>query len=56
MAYQDRYAEYVRQTVTAANQLNEKEALKVDMVADVSGSMNGSPLDEAKKIINPRGE
>nr|WP_106790597.1 VWA domain-containing protein [Massilistercora timonensis] len=49
---EDANAEYVRQTVTAANQLNEKEALKVDMVADVSGSMNGSPLNEAKNIMN----
>ena len=32
-------AKYVKQIITSAGQLNEKEALKVDMVADVSGSM-----------------
>ena len=36
---QDANAKYVKQVVKSANQLNEKEALKVDMVADVSGSM-----------------
>lgn len=49
---EDADAKFVRQTVTEANQLNEKEALKVDMVADVSGSMSGSPLNEAKSIMN----
>ena len=41
----DANAKYVKQVVKSANQLNEKEALKVDMVADVSGSMDGSPLN-----------
>ena len=36
---EDANAAYVRQKVTEASQLNETEALKVDMVADVSGSM-----------------
>ncbi len=49
---EDANAKFVRQTVTEANQLNEEEALKVDMVADVSGSMSGSPLNEAKSIMN----
>lgn len=49
---EDANAKFVRQTVTEVNQLNEAEALKVDMVADVSGSMSGSPLDEAKSIMN----
>lgn len=48
----DANATYVRQKVTEASQLNEMEALKVDMVADVSGSMEGSPLTEAKSIMN----
>lgn len=45
---EDANAKYVKQTVTAVNQLNENEVLKVDMVADVSGSMDGDPLDDAK--------
>ena len=49
---EDANAAYVRQKVTEASQLNETEALKVDMVADVSGSMEGSPLEEAKSIMN----
>lgn len=48
---QDANAKYVKQVVKAANQLNEKEALKVDMVADVSGSMDGTPIYEAKQIM-----
>ncbi|MEI3209501.1 MAG: hypothetical protein V8S14_00025 [Lachnospiraceae bacterium] len=38
----------MKQIITSAGQLNEKEALKVDMVADVSGSMDGGPLDGSK--------
>lgn len=49
---EDANAKFVKQTVTAVNQLNEKEALTVDMVADVSGSMNGEPLREAKEIMS----
>lgn len=49
---EDVNAKFVRQKVTEANQLNETEALKVDMVADVSGSMDGNPLEEAKSIMN----
>lgn len=49
---QDANAKYVKQVVKSANQLNEKEALKVDMVADVSGSMDGSPLNEAKQVMS----
>lgn len=48
----DAHAKYVKQVVTSAGQLNEKEALKVDMVADVSESMMGTPLDEAKQIMS----
>lgn len=48
----DANAKYVRQVVTNVNQLNEKEALKIDMVADVSGSMNGAPLAQAKEIMS----
>lgn len=48
----DANAKYVKQIITSAGQLNEKEALKVDMVADVSGSMDGGSLDEAKQIMS----
>lgn len=47
----DANAKSIKQTVTAINQLNEKESLKVNMVADVSGSMIGSPLYEAESIM-----
>lgn len=48
---EDANADYVKQEISTVNQLNELEALNVDMVADVSGSMNGSPLAEAKRIM-----
>ena len=48
---QDVNAKYVEQVVTDVEQLNENEVLKVDMVADVSGSMDGDPLDEAKECM-----
>lgn len=47
----DANAQYIKETVTAVNQLNEQEALKVDMVADVSDSMSGSPMAEAQSIM-----
>ncbi len=49
---EDANANFIKQTVTEITQLNEIEALKVDMVVDVSGSMSGSPLNEAKSIMN----
>ena len=48
---EDANADYVKQEISTVNQLNELEALNVDMVADVSGSMDGSPLAEAKRIM-----
>lgn len=49
---EDANAGFVKQVVSNVNQLNEEEALKIDMVADVSGSMQGTPLNEAKKIMS----
>ncbi len=43
---------YVRQTVSKVTQLNESEALSIDMVSDISGSMDGSPIQEAKRIMS----
>lgn len=48
---EDAKASYVRQKVAQVTQLNELEALNIDMVADVSGSMDGYPLDEAKSLM-----
>lgn len=49
---QDANGNYIKQQVKEVNQLNEIEALNINMLADVSGSMSGSPLDEAKMIMN----
>lgn len=49
---EDANGDYVKQVVSGVNQLNEKEALKVNMVADVSGSMSGSPLADAKQVMS----
>lgn len=49
---EDANAQFVKQVVLDVNQLNETEALKIDMVADVSGSMSGTPLREAKEIMS----
>lgn len=49
---QDANANYIRQTLSRVTQLNEAEALNINMVADVSGSMDGSPLREAKEIMS----
>lgn len=43
--------DFVRQIITKATQLDEKEALNINMVADVSASMNGTPLMKAKNIM-----
>ena len=45
-------AQYVKQKVTNVSQLDETEVLKVDMVADVSGSMSGQPIQEAKESMS----
>lgn len=49
---EDANAAFVKQAVLDAGQLNKNEALKVDMVADVSGSMDGKPIEEAKNIMS----
>lgn len=49
---EDANESYVRQKVAKVTQLNELEALNIDMVADVSGSMAGRPLDEAKNLMS----
>lgn len=49
---QNANAEYVRQKIAQVTQLNQLEALNINIVADVSGSMDGSPLREAKRLMN----
>ena len=49
---QDVNGNYIKQQVKAVNQLNEIEALNINMLADVSGSMSGSPLYEAQNIMD----
>ena len=49
---QDANANYIKQQVVKITQLDEIEALNVEMVADVSGSMFGDPLNEAKQIMS----
>lgn len=49
---QDASANYIKQEVKKVSQLNETEALNIEMVADVSGSMMGQPLMEAKNIMS----
>lgn len=48
----DANAYYVKQVVSKVTQLNETESLNIDMVADISGSMDGSPIQEAKMIMS----
>lgn len=43
--------EFVKREVTYASQLNNEENVNISMVADVSGSMDGSPLTEAKWVM-----
>lgn len=43
--------EFVKREVSYASQLNNEENVNISMVADVSGSMSGSPLSEAKWVM-----
>ena len=49
---EDLNANYVKQTIKTVKQLNELEVLNIGMVADVSGSMYGQPLLDAKQIMS----
>ena len=49
---EDANREYIEQTIEKVSQLDELETLNIDMVADVSGSMDGTPLMEAKQVMN----
>ena len=49
---QDANANFVKQQISRVSQLNENEALNVDMVADVSGSMAGQRIQEAKNVMS----
>lgn len=42
---------FVRQDIIKAAQLDQNESLNINMVADASGSMQGSPLTSAKSVI-----
>lgn len=44
--------DFKRMSIISAAQLDEKEALNINMVADVSASMNGTPLTKAKSIMS----
>lgn len=48
---EDANGNYIKQAVKGVNQLDQKEALNVDIVADVSGSMSGAPLNTAKSVM-----
>lgn len=43
---------YIKREIEKVVQLDEKESLNINMVADVSGSMDGSPLEDAKYIMS----
>lgn len=44
--------QYIRHAVTQAGQLTDMDTLSIDMVADISGSMSGRPMSEAKSVMN----
>ena len=44
-------ADFVKRDVIRSTQLNNEENVNICMVADVSGSMNGIPLSEAKWVM-----
>lgn len=43
---------YIKKEIQKVTQLNEAESLNINMVADVSGSMEGEPLASAKLIMS----
>lgn len=45
-------SEYVKKEIEKVVQLDEEESLNINMVADISGSMNGSPLSSAQYIMS----
>lgn len=47
----DANGDYIKQIVQSVNQLDETEALNIDIVADVSGSMAGNALYTAKSVM-----
>ena len=49
---EDANREYIEQKVKKVTQLDKAENLNIDMVADVSGSMDGTPLMQAKDVMN----
>lgn len=47
----DANGDYIKQLVKGVNQLDETAALNIDIVADISGSMYGEPLNTAKSVM-----
>ena len=47
----DANGNYVRQKVAQVTQLDEVESLNIDMVVDVSGSMEGQPIAEVRSVM-----
>lgn len=45
-------SEYIKKEIQKVTQLNETESLNINMVADVSGSMEGEALASAKSIMS----
>ncbi|MGH4120762.1 TcaA NTF2-like domain-containing protein [Clostridium sp.] len=43
--------EFLKQKIQKVVQLDQEESLNINMVADVSGSMSGEPLEKAKYIM-----
>ncbi len=44
--------DYIKQEVSKVAQLDESESLNINVVADVSGSMDGSYIEEAKEVMS----
>ena len=45
-------SEYMKKQITKVMQLNQHESLNINMVADVSGSMQGGPIESAKYVMS----
>lgn len=45
-------SEYIKKEISKVMQLNQHESLNINMVADVSGSMQGSPIESAKQVMS----